>query len=198
MADTIIINNLRWQTDQLPCCHTRRVFDRGRARQRLWSRWPRSRAGRWIRWWFGIYIIFILYYYLLYLAFGKIKGAAEFSMIIVIFGIRYHQRARRIWWSHCWSWWRWSSKSKHNIWIIKKFVERFPPKHVNSVKLPPDNDVEMQVSRDEGAWVQRESVIDEAVGEEQVVPVKQLSYNLHVKWPFVNYLWLKQTFIFGL
>ena len=144
------------------------------------------------------YIIVILYYYLLYLAFGKIKGAAEFSMIIDIFGIRYHQRARRIWWSHCWSWWRWSSKSKHNISIIKKFVERFPPKHVNSVKLPPDNDVEMQVSRDEGAWVQRESVIDEAVGEEQVVPVKQLSYNIHVKWPFVNYLCLKQAFIFGL
>ena len=55
----------------------------------------------------------------------------------------------------------------------------------------------MQVSRDEGAWVQRESVIDEAVGEEQVVPVKQLSYNIHVKWPFVNYLGLKQTLIFG-
>ena len=51
----------------------------------------------------------------------------------------------------------------------------------------------MQVSRDEGARVQRESVIDEAVGEEQVVPVKQLSFNIPV-----NYLGLKQTFIFGL
>ena len=50
-------------------------------------------------------------------------------------------------------------------------------------KSLPDNDVEVQVSRDEGARVQRESVIDEAVGEEQVVPVKQLSYNIHVKWP---------------
>ena len=56
----------------------------------------------------------------------------------------------------------------------------------------------MQVSRDEGARVQRESVIDEAVGEEQVVPVKQLSYSIPVKWPIDNYLCLKQAFIFEL
>ena len=39
-----------------------------------------------------------------------------------------------------------------------------------SDKKEPDNDVEVQVSRDEAARVEGEPVVDKAVGEEEVVP----------------------------
>ena len=37
-------------------------------------------------------------------------------------------------------------------------------------KTEPDNDVEVQVARDETAGVESEAVVDKAVGEEEVVP----------------------------
>ena len=40
----------------------------------------------------------------------------------------------------------------------------------DACKAEPDNDVEVQVARDEAAWVEGEPVVDKTVSEEEVVP----------------------------
>ena len=47
----------------------------------------------------------------------------------------------------------------------------------DACKAEPDNDVEVQVARDEAARVEGEAVVDKAVGEEEIVPAHHSNHS---------------------
>ena len=47
----------------------------------------------------------------------------------------------------------------------------------DACKVEPDNDVEVQVARDEAARVEGEAVVDKAVGEEEIVPAHHSNHS---------------------